>query len=286
MITALIIGSDTPVGQSLQGLLEARGGTVVALSRAECKFRSERQAKKVVRRSKCDFVVDTRLQSAVDGGVRVHDVEVDRCQWLAKACHGAGISYLYLSSARVFSGDTARPYSEEDYPDSSESVARMLLDAEERVRKHCEHHIILRLGPVFGSQGINVLSHMLTQLTEGGTLELGSSVRGSPLTAGDGARVISALLDQYSTGVEEWGVYHYCSSEVTSCFEFGEVLLASASQFSEFASDAVQLARSPEGEDALNRVLDCTRIRDIFAIKQVPWRTAMAPLVSEFFQAR
>ena len=52
------------------------------------------------------------------------------------------------------------------------------------------------------------------------------------------------------------------------------------------SSDAVHLARPEEGEDALNRVLDCSRIRDTFAVKQVPWRASIAPLVGEFFQAR
>ena len=86
-----------------------------------------------------------------------------------------------------------------------------------------------------------MLTHLLDKLVAGGTVQLGSHLRGSPMPAADAARVVSGLLDQFSTGIENWGSYHYCSSEPTTCFEFAEVLLASASQFSEFHADAVQL---------------------------------------------
>ena len=138
---------------------------------------------------------------------------------------------------------------------------------------------------VFAADGINVMTHLLDQLVEGGSLKLGNQLRGAPLPAADAARVVSGLLDQFSTGIEHWGSYHYCSSEPTNCFEYAEVLLAAASQFSDVADDAVQL--DPEADDdggPLSRVLDCNRIRDTFAIKQLPWRAAIAPLVREYFK--
>ena len=99
--------------------------------------------------------------------------------------------------------------------------------------------------------------------------------------------MVSGLLDQFSTGIDNWGTYHYCSSEPTNCYEYAKVLLASASQFSEFQADAVQLDAAEEAhEGTLNRVLDCGLIRDNFAIKQLPWRAAVAPLVRQYFDSR
>jgi dTDP-4-dehydrorhamnose reductase len=46
----------------------------------------------------------------------------------------------------------------------------------------------------------------------------------------------------------------------------------------------VQLERQPEGLAPLNRALDCSKIRNTFAIKQSPWRSAVAGIVKQYFQ--
>ncbi len=262
--------------------MRLRGDDVVALPRSDCRWKSERRLKKALRRADCDFVVDTRIQAAVDGGVRLHDADIDRTHWLARVCQVDDRSLFFLSSARVFSGESERAYSEEDYPDSSESVGELLLAAEGAVRDKCEQHLILRLGPVFGATGANTMTRILEGLREGEPLTLGNRERGAPVSARDAARVVSGLLDQFSTGIDNWGIYHYCSAEPTSCFEFAEVLLASASQYAQLDNDAVSLART-EGDSTLSRVLDCSRIRDNFAIKQVAWRQCVPALVREYF---
>ena len=78
------------------------------------------------------------------------------------------------------------------------------------------------------------------------------------------------MLDQFSTGAQAWVIYHYCSTDSTNCFEFAEVLLASASQFSELSNGAVELARPEQPPEPLNYALDCSKLRHTFAIKQTP----------------
>ena len=125
---------------------------------------------------------------------------------------------------------------------------------------------------------------MLGQLGEqGASLVMDNNLRGCPLSADDGARVLSALLDQLSTGLEAYGIFHYCSSDSATYYEFAEALLACASQFSEFSPDAVQLQRQPEGLVPLNRSLNCNKIRNTFAIKQAPWRGAIAANVKQYY---
>ena len=53
------------------------------------------------------------------------------------------------------------------------------------------------------------------------------SPAGEPVAADDAARVVLAILDQLSTGIEPWGVYHYGSADTATYFEFAEALLAS-----------------------------------------------------------
>jgi dTDP-4-dehydrorhamnose reductase len=287
-VRVLILGSDSALGHALSRQLKRTGRhDCVFMTRAACRWKSERQAKKAVVRAKCDSVVDLRVAGQADDGNQLQELDLKRCHWVAKACQRSGSTYLYVSSARVFSGQLDRPYTEEDYPDNETSAGEMLATAEQLVRDSCERHLILRLGPVFSFEGTTLVTQMLGQMEQrGGSLLMDNNLRGCPVAAEDGARVISALLDQLSTGLKVSGIYHYCSSETATYYEFAEALLASASQFSEFDAGAVQLERQPEGLAPLNRSLDCSKIRNTFAIKQAPWRSAIAGVVKQYYQAR
>lgn len=275
------------VGQALEELLSARDGIagpreVVGLSWADCRWKSERQAKKALVRAKCDYVVETRIQAATDSGVRIHDLDLQRVIWASRFCQRQGSCYLYLSSSHVFSGQLDRQYTEDDYPDSETTLGCLLADAEDFVRDRCERHIILRMGPVFGAAGTNALTYALERLLQGEIISLDNKRRICPVANEDVARVISGVLDQLGTGMEAWGIYHYASSDPASWYEFAEVVLASASEFTEFSPDLMQLQRSERPEE-LNRILSAKKILNTFAIKQMPWRKFISPLISEVY---
>ncbi|MCZ6831087.1 MAG: sugar nucleotide-binding protein [Gammaproteobacteria bacterium] len=277
----LIIGADTPVGLSLADTLAQRGREFVSLPRADCRWKSERQAKKSLRRAACDISVDTRIQSAADGGIQVHDIDIARSTWLARASQVLKLPYLHLSCARVFAGSAGRAYREEDHPDGQSTISDLLCQAESTVRDSCEQHLILRMGPVFAPAGINVITHMLRQLNEGEQLHLSREQQGCPIATEDAAWVISGMLDQISCGLQAWGIYHYCSPDITNCFEFAEVLLAAASQYRDLDAEAVQLV--PTEAAITVRNLDCNKIRNTFAIKQQPWRASVADHVKQYY---
>ena len=225
----LLLGTDTPLGHALVDYQEKLGrhqGTF--MSRSACRWKSERQAKKVVARAKCDIVVDVRIEAAGDGGDPIQELDLKRCHWVAKACQRSNIPYLYISSSRVFSGQLERPYNEDDSTDNEETVGQLLSNAEQLVRDSCERHLILRFGPIFSYEGTNLITQMLGPMLEGGSLVLDNNLRGCPVAAQDGARVVSALLDQLSTGVQPWGIYHYGSSDTATYYEFAEAMLAAA----------------------------------------------------------
>ncbi len=276
----LIIGIDTPVGQALEYLFRQREREFVGLNRSDCRWKRQRQAKKSLRRSSCDIAIDLRIQSAVDGGAKVHEVDVARSRWLAHAANGIKIPFIHVSCARVYQGNLERPYLEEDGFDGNSSIAQFLKEAEQVVREHCERRLVLRLGPVFAPTGINVVTHMLDQLSQGQTVYLDQNHRGCPVAVEDAAWVLCALVDQLSCGVEAWGDYHYCSSDSTSCYEFAEVLLAAASQYRDISERTVQ---AKIDSPLRNRELDCNKIKNTFAIKQQSWRASIARHVKQIY---
>ncbi|MDG2271345.1 MAG: sugar nucleotide-binding protein [Halioglobus sp.] len=280
----LLLGSDTSLGVALtrrQALL--RRHELVSMSCSACRWKSERQAKKSIVRAKSDVVVDLRIEAAGDGGLQIQELDLQRCHWVAKACHRTNAAYLYVSSSRIFSGELERPYVEEDRPDNKEALGHLLARAEDVVAGACLRHLILRLGPIFSNKGVNLITRLLDSLHSGDNLVLDNNLRGCPVAADDGARVLLALLDQLGTGLEPWGIYHYGSSDTATYFEFAEALLASASQFSDFSSPAMQLEREPEGLKPANRALDCSKIRNTFAVRQVSWRSAIGDVVKHYY---
>jgi dTDP-4-dehydrorhamnose reductase len=284
-VRVLVIGAETPVGRALQDLLRRRGRHVEVLSSSDCRWKSERQAKKSLVRAACEFVVDARIQAAADGDIQIHELDLKRSQWLAKSCHKNMMIYVVLSCARLFSGAQGRPYAEDDPSDSTETLAQLLSRAENFTRENCERHLILRLGPVFSHRGINAVPRMLGLLAEGRVIPFSDNLSGSPVAADDAAWVISGILDQLSTGAQVWGSYHYCSSDPTNCYEFAEVLLASASQFSDVSLGVVELLAREQGQEPLSRTLDCSKLRSTFAIKQSPWRRHVADTVKLYFES-
>lgn len=256
------------------------------MTRAASRWKSERHAKKAVRRAQADAVVDIRVEAVADGGQEIVELDLKRCLWVAKSCQRDKAFLLFVSSARVFSGSLDRMYNEQDEPDTESPTGRLMAEAETVVRDQCERHVILRLGPVFASEGANLVTQMLGDMIRGKSLVLDNNLRGCPVACTDGARVISAILDQTSTGAEVWGTYHYCSSETTTYYQFAEAILASASQFSDFSAEAVQLESLEKSTPRLNRSLDCRKLRDTFAIKQLPWRRAIADQVKAYFAQR
>jgi dTDP-4-dehydrorhamnose reductase len=283
-VHVVILGSDTPLGVALVEQLETLARHELTLmTLATCRWKSERQAKKSIVRAQADICVDLRIEAAGYGRMQIQDTDLKRTHWVAKACQRTGTAYLYVSSSRVFSGELDRPYVETDVPDNPETIGQMLAEAEQLVQG-CERHLVLRLGPVFSYEGANLITQLLGPLQEGDSLIMDNNLRGSPVAAADGARVISGLLDQIGTGFEPWGIYHYGSSDTATYYEFAEALLAAASQFSEFSSSAVQLEKESESMPPRNRTLECSKIRDVFAIRQLPWRSAIGDLVKYYFE--
>jgi dTDP-4-dehydrorhamnose reductase len=283
-VQVLVVGADSAAGMELQAAL-ARWGrhrlTLLGVSAA--RWKSERQAKKAVRRSRPDIVVDLRVPHMLAAREAIQPLDLERGHWLAKASQRAGIAYLYLSSARVFSGRLPHPYRVQEAPDAEQSPGSLLLEAEARVRDGCDRHLILRVGPVFASTGDNLLTRLLAPLAAGESLALDDHDQFCPVDAGDLARVVSAVLDQLDAGAEAWGTYHYASSDRTTRYGFAEALLAAASQFAACEGASIERAPEPEERAPRNWSLDCRELRDTFAIKQMPWRGVVSAAVRDYF---
>ena len=275
----LVIGSDMPVGKLLIEQLRERDHQVAGIHSEDGCWKRISGAEVAI--TGHDMVVNTLVQSWLDASIDMSPEHVRYTERLAKACKNKRIPLLQLSSVYVFAGDDRHLYVETDEMDNTHPVAEHIIEAEKAVTNHCEQYLLLRLGSVFSPGGENVLRHMLRRLITRKDLHLSSFNQGCPLAVDDAVRVVTAMIDQVSCGVQPWGIYHYCSSDLTSCFEFAEVLVATASQYLEYALDSVRQTTEEEDPRKVTRELNCQKILGTFGITQQPWRASVAAHVQQ-----
>ena len=300
----LLVGSDNPIGAALRGVLAQWGRHRAAgLSVAGSRWRSERQAKKAVRKGRPDAVVDCRLAWQIAAGDVPTAADIERGHWLAKACERSGMRYILLSCDQVFSGLTGRRLRESDPADASAAPGMQMLELESRVAQAAPSALVLRTGPLFAGVGRNLLTQTLERMDlaatrppePGRAAEFDNRDVFCPVCSVDAARVIAAILDQLSVGARARGIYHYGSCDRATAYDFAEAARGAvagangrAARLNSPKTDGLSppktelAAVSPKAEI---RVLDCSRLRNTFAVKQVSWRHFVNKVVQQYYRA-
>ena len=270
----LVLGLDSPLGYALRSFAAPlMRHEIVGVDMDATRWRRERQVKKLIRRQPIDLILDARLVTQIDGVDPVGQPDIERTRWLAALAARDRVSYLYLSSARVFSGKLTRPYRETDQPDATDAIGQTLIEVEELLKGALEHVFILRLGLMFGGRRPNPLARALDALARNDRVKVSEKVRGSPVHVAEVARVIHGVIDQMGAGAPRSGVYHYSGIGEVNAYSFMETVLANASQYQPF-EDARELMElvTVQDEPATSLSLDCAAIRHQFGIQQLSWR--------------
>ena len=282
----LVLGNDTPVGYSISAFANPlRRHELLGVSLDNTRWGRERQVRRLIRDAAPDVVLDARIVTQIDSSDRIGQRDVQRSAWLAQACERIGASYLYLSSAFVFSGKMTRPYLEKDTPDVESGLGLVLLEIEQTLAEYLDDVLILRLGRLFAGRRPNALCTALDTLRRGQVVHVSDRLQGNPVHVGEVARVCMGILDQMSTGAPRHGIFHYCSLGETGYLDFAEAAMACASQYGPFV-DGRELLEDVTDESLpmVNHTLDCSKIRREFGIQQLPWRNFIDRAVTRYLE--
>jgi dTDP-4-dehydrorhamnose reductase len=290
----LLVGAESQVGRALTALLKDKAVTVVTLGNAEVLDTSLAVLATRFGEQQFQFIVNV---DHIDGfrteGFTQRELE-QRHVWLpqqlAKLAEMLRIPLLQLSDYQVFSGMHDKPYREDDEPHAQTLYGATRWQGELAVQRSTHRLVILRVGTIFCLQGRNVLTVLLDHWKQGKARELSTTLQFSPTPTSDVARVIYAILQQLECNAQAWGVYHYCSADIASPYDFAEVLLAARTQFhgidNEICIKPVQgtLPKAkhksrPMPPIPINTVLVCEKILNTFGIRQRPWRGELTRMV-------
>lgn len=282
----LVTGANGQVGYCLQQQLKDSNWEFIALTRAELDISDAQAVENAVQQIRPDVIVNAAAYTAVDKAEQERElafaINRDGPAHLARAAKQINAAILHISTDYVFSGDAAGSYSE-DAPTAAQGVyGQSKLEGEQAVIAANDKHIILRTAWVFGEHGNNFVKTMIRLGSNRDTLGIVADQEGGPTYAGDIAKALLTIAQQYTDGKSiEWGIYHYSGLPHISWFGFAqyiftEVELANLYEKATPQLNAITTADYPTpAKRPANSKLDCNKIERTFGISTSNWQLAL-----------
>jgi dTDP-4-dehydrorhamnose reductase len=192
---------------------------------------------------------------------------------LARACAGAAIPLLHVSTDYVFDGRLAPPgeYREEDAAAPLSAYGRTKLAGERALKEVWPRHWIVRTQWLYGLHGRNFVETMLRLAAEREELAVVDDQVGSPTSTHHLAPVLWAILERRPA----WGVYHATNSGHCSWYDFAAEIFRQARRDVRLrrlsSADLDRPARRPA-----RSVLSNAKLKAALGVAMADWREALA----------
>ena len=163
-----------------------------------------------------EVVINTSALSVPDYCETHHEeadsINITAVENLAKYCQARNSRFIHLSTDFVFSGDTDRPYTEEDSPAPVNYYGHTKWESEKRIPAICQNYAIVRVVVVYGAalpgQHGNVLQLVANRLRSNDEIFVVSDQWRTPTFVGDISQGVEKLISHPHNGI-----YHICGSE-------------------------------------------------------------------------
>lgn len=230
MKKVLILGSSGMLGSYLCNLLEEKYPEfkVIRNDKAEggIDITDEQQVREMVFETNADYVVNcaafTDVNAAEDNPEIAFKVNADAPEYMAKVCKEQDIPFLHISTDYVFGDNKEDGYMEdhsEFNPLNVYGVSK--LDGEQRVLKTGGKNYILRTSWLFGPGATNFIEKISKYAKELPVLKVVTDEVGCATYVKDLSEVIILALE----GKIDPGIYHVCSRDSLSRYEFAQEIL-------------------------------------------------------------
>lgn len=236
----------------------------------------------------------TAVDPAEDDRQTAFRVNADLPARLARWAAANDSLLLHYSTDYVFSGDSNRPYREEDPAGPLSVYGESKLAGEQAVRDSGCRHLLLRTSWVYSGHGSNFLLTMLRLATERPSLGIVDDQVGCPTWARNLASASRRMLESVLAGKDGHrlsGLYHYCDGRAVSWFEFARAIFATAErigllqripELEAVTSEAFQQKAKRPGYS----VLDVTKINRSFGIEPPGLSSSLQACLREVMSGR
>jgi dTDP-4-dehydrorhamnose reductase len=282
----LVTGANGQVGYCLQQALSRTQFETIALTREALDISDALAVDKIVNQIKPQIIINAAAYTAVDKAEtdieKAFAINRDGAANLAQAAQRIDAAIFHISTDYVFSGDKETSYIENDVTEPQGIYGKSKLEGEQAVAKNNGKHIILRTAWVFGEHGNNFVKTMIRLGNNRDTLGIVADQEGGPTYAGDIAKALIKIAQQYAARKSlAWGAYHYSGLPHVSWFGFAQHIFAEVEQTRLYNKatpqlNAITTADFPTpAKRPANSKLDCSKIEQAFGITASDWQLAL-----------
>ena len=287
----LLTGADGQVGKSVQKQL---AGTRVQLHSANRQTLdiSDRQAVfDTIDKIKPTLIINAAAYTQVDLAETQREqcekVNVFGCENLAQACEKHDIPLLHLSTDYVFDGQKQTPYLETDAAHPLNFYGLSKLHGEQAIQAYCSKYIIVRVSGVFSAYQVNFVKKILALAKQHKQLRIINDQFLCPTSASDIARMLQEILQKLTRDDTRWGLYHYCSDDVTNWFEFTQSIFAIAKPYIEAPLPALVAIPHTDyptpAQRPLYSALNFSKLFNHFQIASPSWHRSLEPVIKDLY---
>ena len=229
----LLTGKHGQLGRCFQDVLIGMDHELFAYDSAELNIADAQLVAAIIQQVKPDIIVNAAAYTAVDkaetDSENAYLVNATGPKLLAIQADALGIPLIHVSTDYVFDGAAVEPYLPTDQTNPQGVYGASKLAGEQAVKAECEKYIILRTAWVFSEYGNNFVKTMVRLAKERDVLNVVADQYGCPTYAGDLAKAILHICEQYEQGKAlAWGIYHYCGDSPISWHGFARAIFSKA----------------------------------------------------------
>ncbi|MBK1649564.1 dTDP-4-dehydrorhamnose reductase [Rhabdochromatium marinum] len=282
----LLLGSDgqvgwelcrtlAPVGQVIAASLEGRHGPAVDLADAA-------SVRRLFAETGPDAVINAAAYTAVDRAENEPELAMaingDALGLIGHLAAEAGIPVVHYSTDFVFSGETDRPYREDDPAEPRSVYGQSKREGEKALLDSGATALVLRTAWVYGVRGSNFLLTMLRLFRERSELRVVDDQIGTPTWSRMLAEVTAQILYRAFRGDlslrDHHGLYHVTSGGATSWFGFAEAIREASCLQCKVLPIPTSEYPAPAPRPAYS-VLDTHKFHTTFGLALPDWRQAL-----------
>jgi dTDP-4-dehydrorhamnose reductase len=286
-VSLLVFGAGGQVGRAL---VERIGSAGTGCDHAACDICDPASVARAVSDPALSAVVNCAAYTAVDRAEsereRAFAVNAEGAEIVAQAAAQRELPIIHLSTDYVYSGLAAAPHREDEPTAPINVYGASKAAGDVAVAAANPAHLVLRVSWVFGVHGANFVKTMLRLGRERSELRVVADQQGGPTEARDIADAVIAMSELCRRpGFDAWGIYNFAGAPSTSWFGFAQAI------FERARGPCPRLVAIPTREyptpaaRPLNSSLDCTRIRDVFGLRQPDWRVSLTRVLGALEEA-
>lgn len=234
---------------------------------------------------KFDIIVNCAAYTAVDKAetdeISASTLNTGAVGNLAEAAAKNGSRVIHISTDYVFSGQSFRPYEENDEPYPQCIYGRTKLEGEALLTSFCQNSMIIRTAWLYSEFGRNFVKTMLSLAETQPEINVVADQIGTPTYAGDLARAIHSIMRSAN-----WtpGIFHYTDEGVASWYDFAKAIFEMAGKRVKVKPVRTSAYPTPAIRP-LYSVLSKNKIKNTYGLEIPYWRDSLKECIAAIAKA-